>query len=97
PPDVMRDTWLELLAIGRDLALVDPATPPDAPFDSRIYRTLYDHLLRARHTRIIEVTIVLPTDAMSVYDYPPTCEVILPRGDEVERWIRSAEAQFGAN
>ncbi len=96
PPDVMRDTWQELLRSAFETGLLAAAPAADAPYDSNVYRTLYEHLLQHRHSRTIEVETLLPTDAMSVYDYPPGCVFLQPAETEIEGWVRQAERDLDA-
>src|SRR5262249_27659317 len=44
PPRVLRDLWRELAEIGGRLGLPSPAS-----YDARVYRTIYEGVLRHRH------------------------------------------------
>jgi hypothetical protein len=57
---------------------------------------VYEHLLRHRNSVVLQIDAVLPTQAMSVYDYPVGSEFLIPDPEDVARWIYMAEHDLGA-
>jgi len=95
PPDVMRDTWRDLLASARESGLLRAGTRAGDRYDSGVYRVVYEHLLRHRNSVVLRIDAVLPTQAMSVYNYPDGSVFVLPNPKDVARWIERAEGGFG--
>ena len=91
-PDVMAGSWRDLVATGRSLGVVASETADDPPYQAETYQAIYERLLQQRQVRVMSLDTLLPTRDMSVYDQPDGCELVLPRPDEVERWVLQAEA-----
>lgn len=103
PPRVLRDLWRELVDVAGALEIVGDrgvrATPvsqaPDAgaPWDPLVYRRVYEALLRHRHREVIDLDVVLPTAALSVYDFAITPRDLVPRPEEAAACILEVEAR----
>jgi hypothetical protein len=89
PPQVLRDLWRQVLAAARALGIA--AGSDDAPYDAAIYRRVYETVLRHRTTEIVGIDTVLPTAAMSVYDFAVPCVDLVPRADEADALVREME------
>ena len=84
-----------------DLPLVERAARPVGEPRSlveRVTQHAFDEIgvanllaIAERHSRVIALDTLLPTDSMSVYDYPDGGEFVLPREDEIEGWIEMVE------
>jgi hypothetical protein len=96
PLHVLRDLWRQLLAVARVLGIPVPPPAPtgERPFDPRTYRLTYEALLRHRHVEALALDVVLPTAALSVYDFAVAREDLLPGADEADAIVREAEARY---
>jgi hypothetical protein len=94
PPQVLQDSWRELVEAGALIGLDMPA--PGASYDAAGYRAVYKHLLRYRNVEVLEVDVTLPTQMLSVYRYEAACTPLVPSDDEASRFIATAEAGLAA-
>ena len=92
PPHVLRDLWRQLLVAARALGL--STAPDDAPYDPVVYRRVYEAVLRERAPEILPLDTVLPTAAMSVYDFAVPCTDLVPSEAEIGASVRAGETQF---
>jgi hypothetical protein len=92
PPSVLRDLWRELSDVAGRLGL-GGATSPDAPYDPEIYRRVYESVLARRHAEVVRLDTVLPTGALSVYDFAVAHASLVPGGDEADAAVRETEAR----
>ena len=89
PPHVLRDLWRQLLVAARGLGMpVDDA----APYDPAVYRQVYETVLRDRAPEVLSLDTILPTRAMSVYDFAVPYVDLVPSDDEVDALVRESEA-----
>ena len=95
PPHVLRDLWRDLLSAGDRLGL-GPAGghAGGLPYDPVLYRRIYEAVLRHRATEALSIDIVLPSEAISVYDFAEPLPDLLPADADAERFTREAERQY---
>jgi hypothetical protein len=106
PPQVLRDLWHDLVAPGGPLGMGSASgettaqdkagDPPPArlPYDPVSYQQAYASVLRHRHVEIVRLDTVLPTEALSVYDFAQPLPDLLPTEAETERFIGEAEQDY---
>lgn len=92
PPPVLREVWRD---VWRTAAALGHPVAEDAAYDPEAYRLVYANLLARRRLEVLPIDTVLPTAAMSVYDYAFTPTPLVPTPDEVAGYIRLAEAEVG--
>jgi hypothetical protein len=90
PPNVLRAIWRELLTTADALGI---ARAGDA-YDPEVYRRVFETVLRARTPEPLGVETILPTTAMSVYDFAESCAEVVPTADEASALVRAAEARY---
>jgi hypothetical protein len=88
PPHVLRDLWQSLA----EIAGAAPSGP--APYDPSVYASVYERVLRYRNAERIELDVILPTEALSVYDFAVAPRDLVPSRDEAERFIREVERRY---
>ncbi|MBM3219302.1 MAG: ATP-binding protein [Candidatus Rokubacteria bacterium] len=91
PPHVLRALWREILGAARALDIAGAGTT--AGWDPALYRRVYEALLRHRHAEAVTLDVVLPTAAMSVYDFAVPCVDLVPGETEAGAFVREAEAR----
>jgi hypothetical protein len=91
PPHVLRALWSELLEAARALGVA--GAPEERAWDPALYRRVYEALLRHRHAEAVTLDVVLPTAAMSVYDFAVPCVDLVPSEGEADRFVRGADAR----
>jgi len=89
PPHVLRDLWRQLLVAARGLGM---AADDDAPYDPTVYRRVYEAVLRARAPEVLPLDAILPTRAMSVYDFAVPYVDLVPSDHEVDALVGESEA-----
>jgi hypothetical protein len=92
PPGVLRDLWLELAEVARQLGMSVAAHDGPGPYDPEIYRRVYARVLRHRRVEILHLDVVLPTTDLSVYDFAVDCAELAPRAEDADAAVRLAEA-----
>lgn len=95
PPHVLRDLWCQLVHVATALGL-SSAPPPtvEPPYDPALYQAVYQALLRQRWTYAIPVNTVLPTTAMSVYDYAVSTYDVVPTHEEAAHFIHALASEY---
>jgi hypothetical protein len=88
PPHVLRELWRELAAIAGG------NTGAPAPYDPAVYASVYERVLRHRHTELVRLDVILPTERLSVYDFALTPRDLVPAESEAERFIREVEQRY---
>ena len=92
PPDVLRGVWRELVGVARALGIAGVAD--DAAYDPATYRAVYERLLTHRHAQALAIDERLPAAGVSAYDFRiPTADLV-PRDDDVARFIAEAEERY---
>jgi hypothetical protein len=91
PPHVLRDLWTELLSTAEALGI---ARTEGGAYDPDIYRRVYARVLQARPTEALAVETILPTAAMSVYDFAVPFTDLVPSPEEAEAFVRESEVRF---
>jgi hypothetical protein len=87
PPPVLRDLWHQLLEVARALGV---PVGTDA-YDPDVYREVYARLLRHRAVDVMPIDAVLPTAAMSVYDFAVPSTDLVPDAADADRLVREME------
>jgi hypothetical protein len=94
PPHVLQALWHELRRIALCLGVnLQESTDPIA-YDPKVYRSVYQALLRHRHVEVLWCETVLPTTTFSVYDFASQPPVLTPDPDEVQRCIQEVEREY---
>lgn len=92
PLHVLRQLWRELLVAARALGI--SAATDDAPYDPVIYQRVYGAVLHARAPEALALDTILPTVAMSVYDFAVPCADLVPGEHEADAVVRESEARW---
>jgi hypothetical protein len=94
PPGVLHGLWLELAAVARGLGMEVPPLGPggDLPYDPETYERVYAHVLARRRVRALPVDTLLPTGALSVYDFRVPTRELVPTLDEAGDCVEAVEA-----
>lgn len=91
PPDVLTDSWRELVGIARALGLDAPA---DGGYDPATYRTVYERLLRHRRAESLAWDEMLPAARVSAYEFRiPTTE-LRPTSEDADRFITETASAY---
>jgi len=97
PPAVLRDLWRQLVAVAHALGLV--AAPPDPagdpPYDPDVYQRVYARVLGRRRVQALPLDTVLPTAALSVYDFRVPTRDLVPTAEEAAGFVEAAAAAGG--
>ncbi|MGQ0550698.1 MAG: hypothetical protein ACT4PY_13625 [Armatimonadota bacterium] len=104
-PQVLRDLWHALAQVAQTLGITSeaaaapggvpsPRDPAGVPYDPLTYRRVYETVLRHRHTEIVALDTILPTGALSVYDFAVPRRDLIPTPRQAARFIRDVEARF---
>jgi hypothetical protein len=90
PPAVLRALWAELQRVAQELGIGASA----AAYDPATYRAVYEALLHRRHVEALLLDTVLPTTALSVYDFAVAPADVVPSAAETEALVHRAEALY---
>jgi hypothetical protein len=94
PPHVLRALWRDLAAVAGRLGIPTAASGDDPgalAYDPAVYARVYEALLRHRHVEVITLHVILPTGALSVYDYAVAPAGLVPVQAEADAFIREVE------
>jgi hypothetical protein len=94
PPQVLQALWHELIRVAPFLGIPTTTRAAHVPYDPGIYQRAYQALLKHRHTQVLALDMLLPTDTMSVYDFAIARTNLIPTPDEVVRFLRQAEQGY---
>jgi hypothetical protein len=95
PPDVLRDLWHALVQVAVALGVAPGGEDAGTrPYDPAVYRGVYERLLRHRRVEVVPLETVLPTGALSVYDFAVACRDLVPSEAETEALIREVERRY---
>ena len=96
PPHVLQDLWRELFDLGKRLGIAPGAATAGAvpPYDPAVYQRVFDKLLAHRNVEVVPLRVVLPTSALSVYDYAMALPDLVPTSAEADTIIREAERRY---
>jgi hypothetical protein len=86
PPRVLRDLWRELAAVARRLGVES-----SDEYDPAAYRRVYERVLRHRNADVVPLDVILPTRALSVYDFAVDLPDLVPTAGETRAFIEEAE------
>ena len=90
-PRVLRDLW-------RDLASIEApgraAGDAPVPYDPILYTRVYEQVLRHRPREVLAQDVILPTGAMSVYDFAVQARDLVPTEPEAEAFVREVERGY---
>lgn len=105
PPHVLRDLWRDLHDVARGLGIAKPE--PDAaggrgqsagadgpPYDPAVYQRVYETVLRHRNVQALALSIILPTETLSVYNFAVTVPDLAPTEAEADDLIRDVERRY---
>jgi hypothetical protein len=88
PPHVLRDLWQSLAALAGGSAAAATA------YDPAVYAGVYRRVLRHRHTELVSLDVILPTEHLSVYDFAIAPRELVPTATEAERFIQEVERRY---
>jgi hypothetical protein len=97
PPEVLRDLWTGLarVATGLGIAWPGPTVPggqdASVPYDPDVYRRVYEAVLRHRRVEAVPLDVVLPTGALSVYDFASAPPDLTPSEAEAAACLARVE------
>jgi hypothetical protein len=92
PPRVLHDLWAALMEAATALGVAAGGTG-GATYDPVAYRWVYEALLAHRHTDVVALDTILPTGALSVYDFSVAREDVVPTPEEAAHFIGEVEAR----
>lgn len=97
PPAVLHDLWRQLVSVAHALgiAAAPPAPGAEVPYDPDIYQRVYARLLARRRRRTLPLDTVLPTAALSVYDFRVPTRDLVPTEDEAAGFVEAVAARYG--
>lgn len=90
PPAVLHALWRHLADVARELGVGDGG----AAYDPDVYRAVYARVMRHRAVDVIAIDTVLPTQALSVYDFAVPRRDVLPEAHEADRFITEVERRY---
>ena len=90
PPQVLRAMWRHLGVVARRLGLA----VSDADYDAVLYRRVYEAVLRHRNVDVVPLDVILPTGALSVYDFAVDLPTLVPTDDETRTFIAAVERRY---
>jgi hypothetical protein len=94
PPNVLRALWHDLATVAGRLG-ISSAAPGDDPgavaYAPAVYGRVYETLLRHRHVEVVALDVILPTGALSVYDYAVAPAGLVPTEAEAGDFICQVE------
>jgi hypothetical protein len=90
PPHVLRELWTQVVVAGRALGVL--AGRDDVAYDPLVYRRVYETVLGHRRPEALTLDTILPTGAMSVYEFAVPFTDVVPREDEADAILREVEA-----
>jgi hypothetical protein len=94
PPRVLRALWRELTEIAPRLGISTGVENASSAFEPAVYQRVYETVLRHRHVEIVTLDAILPTDALSVYDYAVAPRDLVPTEGEADFAIGEAERLY---
>ena len=92
PPHVLRELWRDVLVAARALGIL--AGREDVAYDPVVYRRVYEAVLRHRRPEALSLNTILPTGAMSVYEFAVPFRDVVPSADEADTLVRHVEDQY---
>lgn len=93
PPNVLRDNWLELFAVGKQLGLIDPSIA-EPIYDPEVYASTYSSFLIHRHTEIVALDQRLDTANHSVYDVDFEPRELAANPADAEAFVAQVERDY---
>jgi hypothetical protein len=92
PPHLLAEMWRLLLGAARGLG-IEQHTEGES-YDARLYREVYERLLRHRRLEVLALDTVLPAGAISPYDIGVPHVDLMPTADEATSYIRATERLY---
>jgi len=89
PPELLRHLWRELAEVAGRLGFPSPAS-----YDPRVYRSVYEQVLRWRYVDVVPLDVILPTRMLSVYDFGVSPIDLVPTEAEADIFIREVERRY---
>ena len=90
-PPVLRQLWVQVEAAASSLGL--PLPPAPDQYDAALYRAVYLHVLRHRHTQVLELDAVLNVRD-SVYEGRDAAHELAPQATECDAFIATVERRY---
>jgi hypothetical protein len=93
PPNVLRELWPAVAEAARALGIRAPEGDHGL-YDPRVYRAVYQRVLRHRTAEIAALDTILPTERLSVYDFGVTPGDLVPGPAEAAAAIGEIERRY---
>ena len=87
---MLRDIWRELAAVAVRLGIGGSGDD----YDPVVYQRVYEVILRHRNVEIVGLEAILPTGALSVYDFAVILPNLVPTENEAAAFIANAERRY---
>jgi hypothetical protein len=94
PPQVLGDLWRDLAQVAAQLGISTAVASGPAPYDPIAYQRVYETVLRHRRVEVVILDAILPTEALSVYDYAVAPHDLVPTEAEAGQAIGEAERLY---
>ena len=98
PPAVLRALWREIAEVGRRMGLASrkagPGDEAAVSYDPDLYAKVYAAVLRYRNVEVVALDTILPTGALSVYDFQVPPADLVPTEADAERFIAEVEQRY---
>jgi hypothetical protein len=92
PPHVLRELWTEVVVAAWALGIL--ARGDDVTYDPLVYRRVYETVLRHRRPEALGLDTILPTGAISVYEFAVPVTDVVPAEDDADAFVRDVETQY---
>lgn len=93
PPHVLRDHWLELFQVGKQIGLIEPSIV-EPLYDPHVYSSTYSSLLIHRHTTTVPLNQRLDTTNHSVYNVNFVPHELVAERDIAEAFVAQVEHKY---
>jgi hypothetical protein len=85
PPHVLQALWHDLAAV---------AGAGSVAYDPSVYTRVYERVLRHRRVQVLSHDVILPTRALSVYDFAIAPRDLVPTGAEADAFTLVVERRY---
>jgi hypothetical protein len=93
-PQVLQAAWIELYRAAQELRITSNPVGDHVDFDPDIYQSVFDTLMKHRHSQGLPLTIQLPTENLSIHENHIQESDLAPKTAEVRRYIAQVEQLY---
>jgi hypothetical protein len=93
-PQVLQAAWIELYRAAQELRITSNPIGDHVDFDPGIYQSVFDTLMKHRHSQGLPLTIQLRTEHLSSHENQFQESDLAPKTDEVRRYIAQVERLY---